>query len=383
MKASKYLTICVALAAAASLSACQDDTETFANSVYVDGAPTITNLLLDGDTETATYSIETMVPQPAEQEISITYVVDPAMVDIYNQVYQQNTVILPEQFYSIVNPKTTIGVGQVSATPVTLNLQNLDNIDQDYTYCLPVTLKSASIPVLANMATKYYIIRGASLINWVANLNENYLSMANPSSAIQLSGMNQITCEALIRPNSDFGDGNDAGISTWLGIEGVKLLRFGDSGIDQLQLQFASSYNVSSSQWTIEKEKWQFITFTYDATTGVCQFYVDGVQKGGDISSSNRTSVSWNSSSFYIGKSYSDNRDFSGDMAEVRVWNRILTKDEINSKNHFYKVDPDADGLVAYWKMNEGAGNVVADYANGYNLNANAPIDWVSVALPR
>lgn len=371
------------IAAGAFISACQDDTENFGNTLYVEDAPVVTNLLLDGDTETASYTLEARLPQPATEEVSLTYAVDPSLVDVYNEVYKQNTVMLPEEFYSLADPVATIVTGDVSATPVTLNLQNLSSIDQEYIYCLPVTVKSASISILPNMRTKFYVIKGASIINWVTNLNENYLSLSSPSAAGQLSNMSQITCEALVRPNPDFGDGNDAGISTWLGIEGTGLLRFGDSGVPQLQLQFAFSSNVSNSQWTIETEKWQFITFTYDSTTGVCQFFVDGVQKGGDISSSNRRAISWNTSSFYIGKSYSDNRDFSGDMAEVRVWNRILSKDEINSKNHFYKVDPQSEGLVAYWKMNEGAGNTIADYANGYNLTPAAPLTWVAVNLPR
>lgn len=382
MKQSKYLSICAVIAAGAFTSACSENTETFDNQVYVNGSTTVTTLYLDGETPSAEYTLEALIPQPAEQEVTITYAVDPAMVDVFNKVFKMNTVMLPEEFYTISDLHTTIQPGMVAAASINIQLSNLENIEPDYTYCLPVTVANASIPVLESMRTKYYILRGASLINWVTNLNENYLSLAAPSGATGLGGMSQITVEALIRPNADFGDGNDAGISTLLGIEGNKLLRFGDAGVDPLQLQFAASPNVTNSQWTIEKEKWQFITFTYDSSTGICQFYVDGIQKGGDVTSTNRGTVSWNSSQFYVGKSYSDNRDFSGDMGELRVWNRVLTKEEIQSKNHFYKVDVDANGLVAYWKMNEGAGNSILDYANGYNLIANSTLTWVPVSLP-
>ncbi len=371
------------IAAGAFLGACQDDAEHFDNKVYVNGASDVTNLLLDGETETASYTIQARIPQPANQEVSVTYAVDPTLVDVYNNLYGAKTVMLPEEFYSLPEPEALIGAGKVETNPVSLNLINLTNIDQDYTYCLPVTIAKSSAPMLTSMQTKYYIIRGASLINWVANLHENNLSLASPSGAGELSSLSQITVEALIRPGAGFGDGNDAGISTLLGIEGSALLRFGDAGVPSLQLQFANSSNVTNSQWTVETDKWQFITFTYDSSTGVCQFYLDGIQRGGDISSSNSSPVSWNSSQFYIGKSYSDNRDFSGDMAEVRIWNRVLTKEEIQAKNHFYKVNPESEGLVAYWKMNDGAGSKVTDYANGYDLNANASINWVEVKLPQ
>ena len=55
---------------------------------------------------------------------------------------------------------------------------------------------------------------------------------------------------------------------------------------------------------------------------------------------------------------------------------------EINAKNHFYKVDEASDGLVAYWKFNEGTGNVINDVTNGYNVVANSTITWLSVSLP-
>lgn len=382
MKKSKYLSICAILLAGAFASSCSDDMENVDNKVYVEGTTNVTTLYLDGEVDATSYTLYAHIPQPSDQEVKITYAVDPSLVDNYNAIYNMNTVMLPSEFYSIADPVATIQPGGITSSGITLNISNLSNIDDEKIYCLPVTVKSASIAVIESMRTKYYILRGASLINWVANLNENYLSLASSANASDLGNMSQITVEALIRPGAAFGDGNDAGISTLLGIEGSKLLRFGDAGVDPLQLQFAASPNVTNSQWTVEKEKWQFITFTYDSATGVCQFYVDGVQKGGDIASNNRGTVSWNSSQFYVGKSYSNNRDFSGDMGELRVWNRVLSKEEIQSKNHFYKVSADSEGLVAYWRMNEGGGNSIMDYANGYNLIANSNITWVPVSLP-
>ena len=54
---------------------------------------------------------------------------------------------------------------------------------------------------------------------------------------------------------------------------------------------------------------------------------------------------------FYLGRSYANNRDFCGLMSEVRVWNRALSAAEINAENHFYTVDPNSEGLVAYWNL--------------------------------
>ena len=382
MKTFKYLSIYTVLATGVLVSSCNEDVEKIDNKIYVDGTTEVTSVLLDGEAETASYTLQAYIPQPTAQALTMTYAVDPSLVKVYNEVYKTSTIMLPEEYYSIADPVAEFEVGGVSASPVSIVLQNLTAIDPDNVYCLPITVASASIPVLANKSTKYFVIRGASLINWTANLNENYLSLASTSAAGKLGSMQRVTVEAFIRPGANFSDGNDSGISTLLGIEGKSLLRFGDAGVASDQLQFANSQNVTNSQWKIEKEKWQFITFTYDSTNGQCAFFIDGVQKGETQNSSNRSSVNWNSSEFYVGRSWNNNRDFSGDICEVRVWNRILAKEELQARNHFYKVAPDSEGLVAYWKMNEGSGNNLQDYANGYDLKANTNVIWVPVSLP-
>lgn len=51
--------------------------------------------------------------------------------------------------------------------------------------------------------------------------------------------------------------------------------------------------------------------------------------------------------------------------------------------NHFYTVDPASDGLLSYWKFDDGAGQVAKDYtANGYDLTIEDEPTWVPVSLP-
>jgi len=95
---------------------------------------------------------------------------------------------------------------------------------------------------------------------------------------------------------------------------------------------------------------------------------------------------------FWIGHSYrlqSDGdlfyeRRFDGMMGEVRLWNKALTAEEIASENHFYKIDPASDGLVAYWKFDDNTkGKTVKDYTgNGFDLKTEREVNWQSVALP-
>ena len=120
--------------------------------------------------------------------------------------------------------------------------------------------------------------------------------------------------------------------------------------------------------------------------------FVDGESKGVG-NQRPRVTVNWgvsypreeendNKRGFWIGYSYDTPRYLDGDISECRVWNRILTPEEIREKDHFYYVDPASDGLVAYWKFDDGQGGNITDHANGNNLIANNELTWKAVELP-
>ena len=46
-------------------------------------------------------------------------------------------------------------------------------------------------------------------------------------------------------------------------------------------------------------------------------------------------------------------------------------------------VEPDADGLVSYWKFDEGSGSSIKDYTvNGNHLVGSSTPTWKPVELP-
>lgn len=177
-------------------------------------------------------------------------------------------------------------------------------------------------------------------------------------------------------------------ISTIMGIEGNFLLRVGDAGVPDNQLQVAASRNLTSSDLQFETGRWYHVAMTFD--NGNVKVYFDGVEKlSGNC---RKTSVSLgaahtdteaSSRCFWIGYSYASDRYLDGKIAEVRIWNKTLSVDEINAPTHFYTVDPASDGLVAYWKFDEGAGNKIKDYSvNGNDLTVDSVPGWTKVSLP-
>lgn len=69
-------------------------------------------------------------------------------------------------------------------------------------------------------------------------------------------------------------------------------------------------------------------------------------------------------------------------MSELRIWNRALTADELANEARRYDVDPKSDGLVTYWKFDEGQGDVVKDHTTYRNDLASDGLKWETVSLP-
>ena len=242
------------------------------------------------------------------------------------------------------------------------------------------------------------MVKEASLVNVVANLRENAVSVEwrNPDP---LRNLRSLTAEALVKVD-EFADGRGSNISTLMGVEGHFLLRFGDTAPNN-QLQVVGrpagttvDEKLTSSDWTVKTGRWTHIAVTYDSDTHEVNVYIDGVKKTPQTFARFADPVDWGryyatetetQRSFWIGYSYEDARYLDGDISEVRVWNKVLAEEDINGKNHFYKLyDPELNGnLVAYWKFNEGGGATVGDYSQyGNDAAATKVLTWNAVELP-
>jgi hypothetical protein len=126
---------------------------------------------------------------------------------------------------------------------------------------------------------------------------------------------------------------------------------------------------------------------TYDGTT--MRLYIDGNQVASAPASFAIADAAVN---LYLGDSQSNSaRVFNGVIDEVRLWNRARSVDQIRAVMSsqlppVYYASADS-GLVAYWRLNEGMGQVAGDLTlNGNNgrLGSTAGADaadpvWVSV----
>lgn len=177
-----------------------------------------------------------------------------------------------------------------------------------------------------------------------------------------------------------------------MGIEGKFLFRFGDDGVPANHLQIAGTSSATNIHINrdVPLEKWIHIAITYNAAEKNLKAYYNGelvTDHSMDIGPINwgvphSDEEDGKPRCFWIGRSYNNERWLDADIAEVRIWNRVLSEEEINEKDHAYEVDPASDGLVAYWKLNDGINELKDHTINGNNATPTSSLTWVDVALP-
>ena len=390
----KFNKIFLTLAAVLSLASCQDDLglDVYENHLYMTSSER-TKLLYVSTELGYTEVINASIAKPAEEDVNILYDVDENLVAVYNEIYHDNAVILPHENYYFSSYRDKINKGDVNSASITIEFIDVLDLDKDVRYVLPVKIKESNMKVLETRATKYYIFQGANLVNIVADMHDNYcdIDWQNPGVVTNLQ---EVTMEALVNANWSMECGDK--MCTIMGIEGYFLMRVGDVGHQKNEFQFCGYPNGIGNGPLIDYNKWTHIALTVSVATGEVIVYINGERQpqSTTVNTSNwkaKGGISFdidesvcNYPLFHIGTAHNNTRNLCGYLAECRIWNRVLSAEEIaEQKIHPYYVDPKSDGLVAYWKFNEGSGTTIVDRTgNGNNAIAKYPIKWVEMTLP-
>lgn len=371
------------LLAAVAFTGCKNEDPAehhFDNKLYISSAQLTDDLLIRDDIVSDSRTISARLALPAPEDVTVTFEGRPDMAARYNMVYGDNAVGLPAEYFSIPEKVISIGKGNVTGNDIVVNFTNTNELNGDLRYVLPVTVADIQgISLLESTRTVYFIFKGAALINVVADISEMYFPV-NWSSSVNVSGLKTITVEALVR-SSDWEAGRGNALSSVFGIEGNFLIRIGDADRPRNQLQLVNpngNWPSPNAAPGLPVNEWIHIAVVWDATTGERIYYQNGEVVASDNAASGSVSLN---SGCYVGKSYDDSRWLPGEISELRIWNIQRTKDQIASS--MYTVDPTTPGLLAYWKFNEGSGNVINDATgNGTNLTGEGTPTWVNVELP-
>ncbi len=129
-------------------------------------------------------------------------------------------------------------------------------------------------------------------------------------------------------------------------------------------------------------DTWMHVSAVYDSDEDVARLYINGRlnDEQGDLRSMGGAVPG---GKIHMGRN-PGKTPFSGMIDELAIWNRDLTETEVR---RYMRVRPPdgADGLVGYWRFDEGAGSVAEDRIHGNDANIVCEIGdpkWVNSSVP-
>ena len=416
----KYLI--AAVAGLVFFAACDNyeaDDHKFGNAVYLDVAETNEVQLTTFGNNKPTYdcALQAELTYPAGQDVAVTLTVDPSLVGTYNARYGTEWTMLDAKYYELSAESVTIAAGKTTSDVVTLQFKELMGQGEeqtgalpiDETYLVPVRIGHASMDVLHGSDVAYYVVKRSSAITVAAQLTDNWIEFPTldkySESSKAWNGLTAVTYEALIYLD-DFATSNATGspvnISSIMGVEQYLLLRIGDTNFyaDQLQVDGSGvslgKFPEKNKGKLLSLEEWYHVAFTYDLETGIACIYVNGqLQSQTQVAPTVKVinlglraidpDPETDARQFFIGYSYDAFRQLCGDISEVRIWSVARTQADIWRDMYDVENPAEKPELRAYWKFNEGSGNIIKDWSQyGNDAVAHTDLKWnTSVEIPQ
>ena len=403
-------------AAILALVGCSKQDGSFENKMFIkaDSYRSEVRVATDEGVKTLKRNLSVAIAQPLENDIDVKVVKSPELLETYRKAWYEPTAeLLPDENCNLEGLSTVLRGGDVASKDIELTFSGLDKLDYSKVYVLPITIVSDGVAVLERAKTMYYVVKEASLVNYVADLKSNR-SWPVWDNWDKVKNLEAFTMEALINCHAF---NNESKILTVMGVEDHFLVRIGDVTIPANQIQIACAYkdveggstlraDLTDPSLQLKVDRWYHLAVTFNK--GYIQVYLDGrlraekdltnigtvvrdgVQipiefKAVDFSAPHSDESDGKPRCFWIGYSYDSKRCLDGMIAEARLWNKVLSAEEINAPNHFYKLYPSDinASLLAYWKFDDAAGKAVKDYSiYGNNLSSDHDILWRPVSLP-
>ena len=293
---------------------------------------------------------------PAEQDIKVTLVPNPTVLEAYNKRNSTNFVALPAENFKLSQTEVTIKQGETLATAVNIALKGLSKemIETGNQYALAITAKPTD-------GTNNGVLDGANTI--IYQLDQVIISSVpvlgtDPKTRIYHSAYAPLKNDIVLKEwtvemrinMSGYNKNNQAIFGMW-GPDSEIYMRFGDAPTpyNTLQVKFAGSqFDRSNKEFT--PNTWYHIAVTYDGS--LFKLYINGEE---DVQTDKWPGkVSTVREKIHIAASGQTYFVDGCMMSEVRLWNIARSKEQII--NNEYTINPKTNGLIMYWKMNEGEG---------------------------
>lgn len=297
-------------------------------------------------------------PMPENHDFSLSP--DKEVLERFNKRNGTKYTMLPETAYKLENGNLTITSGNSFSDPVKITVMPLSdslmNSGEKYAIALKLQKKD-NIRVIKGTDEIVYVIEPTIITTCpVLGVFNGYYAAGKATAAEEVE-LRQWTIEMRVNM-SGFGINNQALFGTW-GKDSEIYMRFGDAFTpwNSLQVKFGSAGQFDKSNTLFVPDTWYHIAVVYDGTK--CTLYING-KKDLDTDKPAGRVFRLGKDLHFTGSSRAYFRN-SCMMSEVRIWDVARTAEQL-AENEF-SVSASSEGLLHYWKMNEGSGNVFKDSA--------------------
>ena len=312
-------------------------------------------------------------------------VTDQSVLDAYNHINGTGYIMLPEGYYTL--PETiTVKAGQYATDALSIALKafSQEMMKSGESYSLPVklVLQDGSISPMENTGT--FVILAESIIEFSAPMFVGAPSLKANKFTESPETYSQYTIEVRFqvantadRDRAVFKNGGDDA--------NFILLRFEDPQSDNenykahslVQIVGRNRLYLNPSN-SFKPNEWQHLALVCDGSN--YRLYINGVDSGVlsiPTGATTFSDVNW----FCLGDdSYSRWGNCKILMSEARIWSVVRSASQI--QNNMTQVSPKSVGLEAYWRFNEGQGNVFEDATGkGHTLTTSATPTWIDGIL--
>ena len=373
----KYSAACLAMFGLISLYSCEDAAyDVMKNQAFILQTNTNANASskLTIAKEAVTTELNVRLSDKAVEKATFKLVPDENALKQYNEVNQSPYAFLPEGSYSLSSSEVSIEAGASISTPVVLTVNpftdEMTNSGKKYAVAFKLETVGGNAAVLPAGGSMVYICDKV-VIQPVPTFNYQLAVKNNPFKNGQEFTLNSWTIELNIKMSAlgeGVGEMNNQAFFSNVGKEEI-YIRFGDAPIPGNQLQIKLLGTQMNSKQLFKENKWYHLAFVYSA--GTLNFYVNGILDNTKEGITDKPVIMKGFEMFNT--SYFRSQV---NVSELKIWDRPRSQAEV--VNNMYVCDPSSEGLIGYWKFNEGEGNTYKDSSkNGNDMStAGTPI-WL------
>lgn len=369
-KIFKYITAGV-LAAGAMISCNQADKFQYGKEVLIMGSDksAFTGLVVDNSLST---SFNVLATGKVKKDVVVNFEYDAAAVESYNTQNGTKFTAVPEEYVTFESNSVTIPAGKAKSEPIKLTLTGTEFMEAGPIYVIPVSITSVegnAMEVLSSSRTYFVRLQGTVQSPVLYVNNTSLYSTYKFEDPIPLQGAYTVEVKVWFdNLKSAVGDlvrffclKDDAG--------GQMLYRMNENGTAWKSLDIVApngrydTHVGEDNNGNFDANKWYMISIVWDGSA--MTMYING-----EKDEYNKNTVSGdqnlNVDRIEIGMSwtsYGSSQSFNGRMCEIRLWDYARSQSQIAESQCY--VDPETEGLLAYWPMSEGSGHIFNDKTSG------------------